>query len=343
MGHNPGAVVMSKKVLATPQPMWRRSRCRTDIAIALMAASLIAFSVDAAAQTEPAIKVTFLGTGTPLPNPRQFGPSILVEAGDTKLLFDCGRGCGHRLWNLGPQYLRDTSHLFLTHMHSDHTVGVADLYLNGWNLGRQENLRVYGPANAEVLMRHLRLAYEEDVVFRVDRQRHAVTRESLDYVATEVVDGEQLTIDDVTVTAIAVDHHVVEPAFGYRVDVGEFSVVISGDTAYSDNLIRHSIDADVLIHEVMSPALEHFVRTTYSLEVADGIVALHTLAPDVGRVFSEARTRLGVLTHLDNEPARIPELAAQIETTWSGDFVVAEDLMVIEIGESIRVLEPGHE
>ena len=341
MGHDSDAVAASRECLAMAQPMWRFP-CRSATVIALLAASLMAIALDTEAQTEPAIKVTLLGTGTPAPNPRQFGPSVLVEAGDTKLLFDCGRGCGHRLWNLGPQYLRETSHLFLTHMHSDHTVGVADLYMNGWNQGRQENLRVYGPAAAEVFMRHLRLAYEEDVVFRADRQVHAVERETLDYVAIEVTDGEQHVIDDVTVTAIAVDHHVVEPAFGYRVDVGEFSVVISGDTAYSENLIRHSMDTDVLIHEVMSPALEHFVRTTFSPEVADDIVALHTLAPDVGRVFTQTRTRLGVLTHLDNDPARIPELAAQIESTWSGDFVVAEDLMAIEIGESVRVLEPGH-
>ena len=358
MGHDPDAVVMNKAFLAARgkspsasggRPPRRRRLidlrflCRTVSTIAIVAASQIAFAVDAEAQTEPVIKVTLLGTGTPTPNPRQFGPSILVESGDTKLLFDCGRGCGHRLWNLGPQYLRETSHLFLTHMHSDHTVGVADLYMNGWNQGRQENLQVLGPAGAEVFMRHLRLAYEEDVVFRADLQRHAVARESLDYAAIEVVDGERITIDDVTVTAIAVDHHVIEPAFGYRVDVGEFSVVISGDTAYSENLIRHSIGADVLIHEVMSPALEHFVRTTFSQEVADDIVALHTLAPDVGRVFSRSRPRLGVLTHLDNDPARIPELEAQIETTWSGDFVVAEDLMVIEIGESIHVIRPGQE
>ena len=343
MGHDPDGLVAGMGTLVAARQGWRALSLRTVTAIALMAASLTSFAVDAEAQTEPAIKVTFLGTGTPVPNPRQFGQSILIEAGDTKLLFDCGRGCGHRLWNLGPQYLRETSHLFLTHMHSDHTVGVADLYMNGWNQGRQDNLRVYGPAAAEVFMRHLRLAYEEDVVFRADRQVHAVTRDSLDYVAMEVADGEQFTIDDVTVTAIAVDHHVVEPAFGYRVDAGEFSIVISGDTAYSDNLIRHSIDADVLIHEVMSPTLEHYVRTTFSQEVADDIVALHTLAPDVGRVFSETRTRLGVVTHLDNEPSRIPELAAQIESTWSGDFVVAEDLMVIEIGETIRVVEPGHE
>lgn len=353
MGHDPDGLAVRGKSRAKHQDRRgarpaaqltrRRFRCRTVTAIALMAASLTEFAVDAEAQSEPAIKVTFLGTGTPAPNPRQFGQSILVEAGDTKLLFDCGRGCGHRLWNLGPQYLRETSHLFLTHMHSDHTVGVADLYMNGWTQGRQDNLRVHGPAAAEEFMRHLRLAYEEDVVFRADRQRHGMTRETLDYIASEVVDGEEIMIDDVAVTPITVDHHGVEPAFGYRVDVGEFSVVISGDTAYSDNLVRRSMDTDVLVHEVMSPALERFVRTTFSEEVADNIVASHTLAPDVGRVFSEARTRLGVLTHLDNEPSRIPELAAQIESTWNGDFVVAEDLMVIEIGETIRVVEPGHE
>lgn len=287
------------------------------------------------------IRVTLLGTGLPVPNPRQFGQSILVEAGDTKLLFDCGRGCAHRLWNLDHDHLRETHHLFLTHMHSDHTVGVPDLYMNGWNLGREENLQVYGPAAADTFMRHLRLAFEEDVVFRADKQTHTVTRETLDYVATEMEHGKTVTIGNATVTAIAVDHSVIEPAFGYRIDVGEFSVVISGDTAYSENLIRYSADADVIIHEVFSPAIERFVRDAYPQEVADDIVALHTLAPDVGRVFSKTQPRLGVFTHLDNNPAAIPELIKQTRTTWDGALEVGEDLMVIEIGESIRVLKPG--
>ncbi len=291
-------------------------------------------------RAEPAIKITFLGTGTPVPNKRQFGQGIVIESGDTKLLFDCGRACAHHLWNLGPAYLRETSHLFLTHMHSDHTVGVPDLYMNGWNLGRKDNLRVYGPAQAETFMRHLRLAFEEDVVFRADRQKYSADRESLNYIATEVMDNKPITIGKLTVTPFIVDHHVVAPAFGYRVDVGEYSVVVSGDTAYSENLIRHSAEADVVIHEVMSPALEHFVRSTFEPEVADDIVALHTLAPDVGRVFTKTKTRLGVLTHLDNEPKKLPQLNKEIRSTWAGDFVVAEDLMTIEVGESIRITRP---
>ena len=286
------------------------------------------------------IRVTFLGTGTPVPNPRQFGQSILIEAAGERLLFDCGRGCASRLWNIDHDHLRKTHQLFLTHMHSDHTVGVADLYMNGWNLGRPNKLLVYGPAAADEYMRHLRLAFEEDVVFRADRQIHAVTREGLGHVVNEVKNGEKIVIGDVTVTPIKVDHHVIEPAFGYRIDAGGYSVVISGDTAYSENLIRHSAGADVLIHEVMSPALENFVRNTFAVEVADDIVALHTLAPDVGRVFHHSDIRLGVLTHLDNDPQHIPELAKQIESTWSGEFLVAEDLMVIEIGDEIHITSP---
>lgn len=293
--------------------------------------------------TNVAIRVTLLGTGVPVPSPRQFGQSILVEAGDTRLLFDCGRGCAHRLWNVDHAHLLKTHHLFVTHMHSDHTVGVADLFMNGWQLGRKEHLQVYGPAAADTLMHHLRLAYEEDVVFRADKQKHTATRDSLGYVATEVKDGMSVTIGDATVTAIAVDHYVIEPAFGYRIDVGEYSVVISGDTAYSENLIEYSDGADVIIHEVFSPAIERFVRDMFPEDVADDIVALHTLAPDVGRVFSKTQPRLGVFTHLDNNPAALPELIEQTRTTWDGALEVGEDLMVIEIGEEIRVVKPSPE
>lgn len=326
MDHNPNVSIFDSRVAIL-------------LAVFLVAFGSIATALESSSQ--PEIRVTLLGTGLPVPNPRQFGPSILVEAGDTKLLFDCGRGCADRLWNLDHDLLRETHHLFLTHMHSDHTVGVADLYMNGWNLGRQENLQVFGPAAADTFMHHLRLAFEEDVVFRVDKQHHSVTRETLDYVATEMVDGTSVTIGDATVTAFAVDHYVIEPALGYRIDVGEFSVIISGDTAYSENLIEYSADADVIIHEVFSPAIVRFVRKTFPEDVADDIVALHTLAPDVGRVFAETQPHLGVLTHLDNDPAGLPELREQVETTWDGDFVVAEDLMVIEIGNEIRVIKPS--
>ena len=311
--------------------------------IAVIAASAGVFGyfffseADDVSDTKFDIRVTLLGTGTPVPNPRQFGQSILVEANGVQLLFDCGRGCAHRLWNLGPQYLRDTQHVFLTHLHSDHTIGMPDLYLSGWILSRPTGLKIYGPKKAEDLMRHIRLAYDQDVVYRVDHQISVLSRDQLEYSVTEVSAGSEFEIDGVKVTAILVDHHVVKPAFGYRISYAGRSVVISGDTAYSENLIRLGAGADVMIHEVMSPALETFIRAHYPEHMAEDIVALHTRAADVGRVFAEAKTRMGVFIHLDNNPNAVSELIKQTRTTWDGALEVGEDLMVIEIGEEIRV------
>lgn len=326
--------------------MGHNSIVRNSVLGVLLSTALLVLSSIAIAEDETsdaAIRVTLLGTGIPAPNPRQFGPSTLVEAGGQKLLFDCGRGCLDRLWNLGPEFARETKHIFLTHLHSDHTVGMADLYMNGWVMKRIAALEIFGPGKTADLMQNLRLAFDEDVKYRVDLQSSMLTRDALEYSVTEVEEGRSFQFGDVTVTAFTVDHHVIEPAFGYRVDFGGRSVVISGDTTYSKNLIENSRGADVIIHEVISPAMENFVRTHYPKYMADDVVALHTRPADAGRVFAESGTRMGVYTHLDNDPAQLPELIAQTRQTWSGSLEVGVDLMVIEIGEEIRVTEPQQE
>jgi ribonuclease Z len=287
------------------------------------------------------IKVTLLGTGTPNPDPDQMGQSILVEAGGEKLLFDCGRGCGHRLGNLGRSYLSETSHLFFTHLHSDHTTGTADYFINGWVRGRATGISVFGPEKTEDLIRHIRLAYEQDVVLRLTHQTGTASRAALEYTVTNVYDGFVYEINGVKVTAIEVDHGVVKPAFGYRVDYAGRSVVISGDTTYSENLIENSQGVDVLIHEVMAPALQSLLRSIYEDEVTvNSIVSIHTLPADAGKVFTQSKTRMGIYTHLINNPAQLSDLIEETRKTWSGPLEVGEDLMVIEIGEDINIRRP---
>ncbi|MBT5560550.1 MAG: MBL fold metallo-hydrolase [Proteobacteria bacterium] len=287
------------------------------------------------------IKVTLLGTGTPNPNPNQLGQSILVEAGGEKLLFDCGRGCGHRLGNLGANYLKETSHLFFTHLHSDHTTGTADYFINGWVRGRTTGISVFGPDKTEDLIRHIRLAYEQDAVLRLAHQSGTSSRSALEYSVTNVYDGFVYEINGVKVTAIEVDHGVVKPAFGYRIDYAGRSVVISGDTAYSENLIEKSQDVDVLIHEVMAPALQSLLRNIYKDEATvNSIISLHTLPSDAGKVFTQSKTRMGIYTHLINNPAQLSELIEETRKTWNGPLEVGEDLMVIEIGNNINIRRP---
>src|SRR5208282_1056238 len=115
----------------------------------------------------PTFRVTLLGTGNPRPAMSRFGPSILVEAADQKLLFDCGRGVTQRLYQLKIPF-NDVDVLFLTHLHSDHTVGIPDLWLTGWVMGRKVPLQVWGPAGTREMMSHLQHAYAFDVHMRRD-------------------------------------------------------------------------------------------------------------------------------------------------------------------------------
>ena len=124
----------------------------------------VAFATPATSQN---LKVTLLGTGAPRPVMERLGPSILVEAGKEKLLFDCGRGATMRLYQLKIPF-DDLNALFLTHLHSDHIVGISDFYLTGWILGRSTPLRVWGPAGTADMMSHLEQAYQFDIHVRRD-------------------------------------------------------------------------------------------------------------------------------------------------------------------------------
>lgn len=195
-----------------------------------------------------AIKVTLLGTGNPRPVMTRFGPSILVEAGKQKMLFDCGRGSTQRLYQLKVDFSEVTA-LFLTHLHSDHVVGIPDFWLTGWVMGRKEPLRLYGPAGTKEMAKHLVEAFAFDIRTRRDIDEH-LPGSGVELVASNVEQGVVYESGGVKVTAFAVDHGVVKPALGYRVDYGGRSVVLSGDTRYSENLIRFAQGADVLVHEM---------------------------------------------------------------------------------------------
>src|SRR5947199_8801511 len=113
------------------------------------------------------MKVTLLGTGTPFPNAERFGSAILVEVAGTKLLFDCGCAVVIRLTQAGVSP-KEVNALFLTHLHSDHVVGIPDLWLTGWIMGRKVPLRVWGPVGTKQMMSHLQQAYQFDTHMRRD-------------------------------------------------------------------------------------------------------------------------------------------------------------------------------
>jgi ribonuclease Z len=282
------------------------------------------------------IKVTLLGTGAPPPVMNRFGPSILVEAGGQKFLFDAGRGALQRLRQIKVAW-QDVDGVFLTHLHSDHVVGFPDLWLTGWlsGTGRDRPLNVWGPRGTKKMMSHLEQAYEYDIRIRLyDR----ASPDGVILLVEDIGEGVVFEKSGVKVTAFEVDHKHVKPAFGYRVDYGGRSVVLSGDTRVSENLIRHAQGVDVLVHEVVAP--ETLRRAGIPPEREESITTLHVTPEQAGEVFSRVKPRLAVYSHIVLPTATEKDLIPPTRKTYAGPLEVGEDLMVIEVGDKIEVRRP---
>jgi ribonuclease Z len=279
--------------------------------------------------------VTLLGTGNPRPTIKRFGPSILVQAGDQNLLFDCGRGATMRLAQLNIDRI---DALFLTHLHSDHIVDIPDLWLTGWVMGRKTPLRIWGPVGTREMMTHLQQAYSFDIHMRRDIDQH-LPQAGVEVQAKDIEQGVVYKNGGVKVTAFAVDHGPVKPAFGYRIDCGKRSVVLSGDTRYSENLIQFAQGTDVLIHEVIDTEAYNALANSYTPEEKARVIAHHTTAEEAGRIFTKVAPQLAVYSHI--VPPEVPTLIQQTRKTYSGRLEVGEDLMSIEIGEQVTVKRPA--
>ena len=290
-------------------------------------------------------RVTLLGTGSPPPSMRRFGPAVLVQAGGQNLLIDSGRGVTQRLFQVGVK-LGAVDAVFITHLHSDHIVGIPDLWLTGWleaaYAQRTGPFRIWGPAGTRSMMGYLEKAYAWDINQRIADQ--GLKAENVAVQANEVSDGAVVyQSKGVKVTAIEVDHgDLLKPAFGYRVDFDGRSVVISGDTKRSDNLIRGAAGTDLLIHQVAAVQPELLKDPVYQV-----ILDHHTKPEEAGDVFTRVSPKLAVFYHFVLlGTAKIPpvserEVLEMTRRTYAGPLVLGEDLMAFRIGrDGVAQIQP---
>ena len=287
--------------------------------------------------TEGQLKATLLGTCTPSPRIDRFGISTLIEAGDQKLIIDCGREAIQRLEQLDISF-NDVDKLFLTHLHSDHIVGNPDLLLTGWIFGRHVPFRVWGPDGTRNLMSHLVEAFEFDIHIRRDVDE-MLPAEGVRVEVVEVEEDFSYEGNGLKLTVFKVDHQPVEPAFRVRIEYQGKVVVLSGDTRPSENLIKFARGADLLIHEVAAPR-EFVQRTKGRLppEMQQKVIAHHTTPQQAGAIFSRVRPKLAVYSHFSAGEAGIEEILVDTKKTYDGAFEVGYDLMAIEVGDEIKVV-----
>lgn len=282
-----------------------------------------------------------LGTGTPVPSPSQYGASTLIEAGGLALLFDCGRGCSIRLAQTRRQLISQVDEVFLTHLHSDHVVGLPDLWLNGWTQGRSRPLKISGPVGTADLMAGLASAFAFDTRLRGDVERVPASTTGLETDIAEFSgDGIVFQENGVTVTAFLVDHAAIKPAYGFRIDYAGASVLISGDTKETPNLLKYGALVDVFILDVMSPKMIEIIGKRRTPREAKIIIGHHLSAPQAAIILAATKPRLAIYTHTINGPDFTPGLLAKTGEGYDGTVVVAVDLMEIDIGDEVVVRRP---
>ena len=278
------------------------------------------------------IRVTLLGTASgPRVHVGLAGISTLVEAGGERFLFDAGRGFMQRLVQAGFP-MNAVTNLFLTHLHSDHIVDVPDLMLTPWSAApeRKVPLEVWGPHGTRDMMRHLEEAFAFDIHMRRDVDE-SFSPDGIRVVARDIREGKVYERNGVTVTAFLVTHGLVKPSYRYRVDYAGRSVALSGDTSPSDNLVAFCKGVDVLIQEAID--LDVLRRLVPNQQRMEAIVKRHTTPEKAAGVFSRVSPRLAVFSHSPGTAV----IVEQTRRSYAGRVEMGEDLMVIDIGDEVRV------
>src|ERR1051325_6416248 len=180
------------------------------------------------------------------------------------------------------------------------------------------------------MMRNLEKAFAFDIHVRRDLDEK-FSPEGIKFKATDVREGTVYEQNGVKITAFLVDHGPVKPSFGYRLDYGGRSVVLSGDTRPSENFIKFSQGVDLLIHEAIDE--DAIRRLKPSEQLFNAIVAHHTTATQAAEVFNKAKPRLAVFSHTSGTK----NILEKTRAAYSGRVEMGEDLMAIEIGDDIRI------
>lgn len=277
-------------------------------------------------------RLVLLGTaGGPTPKARSAAPAQAIVVGDRVYLVDCGDGVARQLAraNLPMRQLRA---VFITHQHSDHNAGYGPLFLLGWAAGLASPVDAYGPPPLQEMTERLLQAYRFDIELRIaDEGRAPLAPLVRPHEITEP--GEVFRDDRVRVTAALNDHPPIRHSFAFRFDTTDRSIVISGDTRYSENVIKLARGADVLVHEVVSREFWERPDAPQPPAVVRHILASHTDAPDVGRVAAAAGVRTLVLSHyVPTEGPGAPTDAqwlAGVRRHFKGDVILGRDLMEI--------------
>lgn len=287
----------------------------------------LVFSTGVAAAGAAGTRVIVLGTGTPVMDVDRAGPAIAVVTNGKAYLFDAGAGSVRRLHEAAQKFRMpalnppDICCVFFTHLHSDHTEDYPELVSTSW-WRREQPLQAYGPAGLARFTEAMKLMQDVDAQLRLASNQPIANRTFPKVVAVEIDPGMLFKNGDIRIEAFAVNHGSIKPAFGYRIDTADRSIVISGDTAYSQMLVDKAQGVDLLFHEVASRKGLNALPSNWQTYHNEA----HATTDVVAKVARQARPGKLVLYHILFFGVSADALLGEVRAGYDGDVVVASDL-----------------
>jgi len=278
-------------------------------------------------------KLIVLGSGTPNPDPNRAGSAYALVVNETPYLVDFGPGIIRRAASLSPPWggeieamtVKNFEHAFLTHIHSDHSAGLADLLLTPWVMGRDAKLNLFGPIGLEQMAASTLKAFEDDINYRINGTQPS-NKTGYKYNFHLLDEGLIYKDKNIMVEAFKVPHGGFDDAYGFRFTSEDKVIVFSGDTGPSKTLEKFASGADILVHEVYSNS--GFLEKTQDWQKYHQ--EHHTSTFEVGEIASRAKPKLLILSHILFWGSTKDEILQETRSTYDGEITIAEDLMVFE-------------
>ena len=288
-------------------------------------------------------RLVMLGTGNPNADPDRSGPAVAVVTGGKAYLVDCGPGVVRRAAAAEKQHdilalkATELNIVFITHLHSDHTLGYPDLIFTPWVLGRDQPLEAYGPQGLKKMTNHIEQAWAEDIKVRrkgleqANANGYKVNVHEIDPrrgAAATAGGAPALPViyhdENVTVSAIPVKHGIWKEALGYKFETKDRKIVISGDTAPTDTIVKACDGCDLLVHEVFNPHGDELNDPHWK----EYFRTFHTSPAELGDIARRAHPKLLVVYHESLEKLPVDDLLQQLKKEYSGKWASAKDLDV---------------
>ena len=275
------------------------------------------------------LNLTFLGTGTPRPNINKLGPSILLNYKNEEILLDVGRGTAVRLSQIGNDFSK-INNIYISHLHYDHIVGLADLWLTSNLWQKKQNTNVYGPKGIKKFCAGLTKSYDEDISYRYrDGNYSKLNCKNF----TEVSEEKSL----LQIKPFKNSHGHIDKSYGFIINYNNKKIVYSADTSYSENLIVNSKNSEILIHEIISVSQNIYNNNK---KIQD-VVASHTSVNQLINILKIVKPKLTILNHALLFGVSETDVLKSISNEYKGDVIFAKDFMSIDLGQEINIFTIG--